>query len=279
MDLSGIASYFDEDEVRDAYSDALLFLGHTTAHDDHTSSGATARRRTLSAAPEAVAPTRRVVSLYGEFWLVGNSNVDSFQGAPVRRSFGLKKSTGVVDLLTAGEACQGAAGTSFHAHKEYYRDIPDQQSSSDWDTMWNVFCPLAEPVTKGVFLREAGGRLMRVRNVYPSVDEFLVAEADQLDTDALQTVTFTREGELDLVTDSVPSASISASVIQMDVQKHYVFRTQAEAGTKPGDRAVFVAKAALTPQPGDTFSMQGADWRVVTLDDEGDAWAVLSRRI
>lgn len=275
MEFSAAAAYFDEDEIFDAYSDDLLFLGHTTPHDDHTSSGATSRRRTLVAAVDARAPARRVIRWHDSYWLVGNDNVDSFRGEAVRRSFGLKKSTGVMSLLTPGQAATGIAGVQFHAHKEYYRDMTDAMSSADFDTMWNVFCPFSEPVAKGMFLRQ-DNTLFRVRNVIPTVDEFLTAEADQFDADAIQQAVFTQGAALDFDTGAAP-ATTSVMVIQTDVPKYYTFRNEAESGNKPGDRTVFVAKSAVTPAVGDHLAMLGASWRVVTVVSEGDSWILRAR--
>lgn len=277
MEFSAIASFFDSDEVFDAYTGQLLFLAHATAHDDHTSSGATSRRRTLIAAVDTVAPARRVVRWYDTYWLVGNSNTDGFQGGEVRRNFGLKKSTGIMAALTPGQACLAAAGTAFHAHKEYYRDMTDAVSSADMDVMWNVFCPLGEPIAEGTFL-EQDGVLLRVRNAYTTVDEYLVAEADQFDADARQVAVFSGPAALEFDTAAAASPT-TVNAIQTDVPKYYVFRNEAEAGTKPGDRTVFVAKSAITPIVGQHLQMMGANWRVLALVSEGDAWALRARAI
>jgi hypothetical protein len=119
---------------------------------------------------------------------------------------------------------------------------------------------------------------LRVRNCYASIDEFWVAEADQLADDAVQSVTFAGTGTLDLVTDQVVGGSVTTTAIQTDTSKFYRFRTQAESGLQAGDRAVFVAKSAVTPPQGTTFTMQGATWRAALVVDELDAWAILARR-
>lgn len=275
MEFSDAAAYFDQDEVFDAYTGESLFFAHTTPHDDHTSAGSTSRRRTLIAAVDTVAPARRAIRWYDTYWVVGDNNTDAFQGTETRRSFGLKKSSGLVNLITPGQACLAQAGAiSFHAHLEYYRDMTDAMTSSEYDVMWNVFCPSGEPVTKGAFLTW-GALLLRVRETYTTVDDFLVAEADQFDTDARQSAVFTQTSGLDFDTQS--SASSTVAVIQTDVSKFYLFRAEAEAGMKPGDRTVFVAKSAITPAVGNTFTMLGVNWRVVIVAGEGDSWALRAR--
>lgn len=275
MEFSNVAAFFNRDEVFDAYTGQLLFNAHATAHDDHTSSGATSRRRTLVAAVGTTAPARRAIRWYDTYWVVGNNNTDGFLGGEVRRNYGLKKSTGLMRALTPGQACLAGAGTLFHAHKEYYRDMTDALSSADMDVMWNVFCPLGEPAQKGAFL-EQDGALLRVRNAYQTVDEYLVAEADQFDANARQSAVFHGPAGLEFDTPAAP-ADTTVPVIQTDVPKYYVFRNEAEAGTKPGDRTVFAAKSSITPVTGQTLTMMGVIWRILAVVSESDAWALRVR--
>lgn len=277
MDFLDVASFFDDDPVYDAYSGALLFYCHTTPHDDQTSSGATARRRTMTTIDNTQAPPRAAVRVHDDFWLVSDSNPDGFRGDNIRRSYSLKKSTGLMTALTGAEAAHGAAGVELHAQKEYFRDMQNQRTESDWDVMWNIFCARGEPVSKGRFLRQ-DGVIFRVRNAYDSVDGYRIAEVDQLDDDALQSATFAT-GVLDLVTDQVTDASVVAPVIQTDPQKYYQFRTQAESMLQPGDLTVFVAKADLAPRVGGMFRMLDADWQIKSKVSEGDTWALLARLV
>ncbi len=276
MDLKDAARFFDKDPVYDGYSSALLFYGHTSPHDDHTSSGATSRRRTLTTVPTNTAPARGVVLLYGERWLVGSNNPDTYYGAQIRRNFDLKKSTGLMKLLTPAQACLSASGTDFYAHKEYFKDTLDPMSSADVDTQWNIFCPTNEAVVKGSFLRE-GTTVYRVRNIYPTIELLHVAETDQFDADALQAVAFVSTGAIDPLTDLPAAIAISTTGIQTDQPKYYQFRLEAEAERKPGDRTVFVAKSVTTPTVGAIFTMLSKSWRVLSIVSEGDAWALQAR--
>lgn len=275
MDLANAGRYFSQDPVYDAYTGALLFHCRTSAHDDHSSSGATSRRRTMTTDPAVVAPARGVVRLYDEHWVIASSNPDFFRGQAVRRNFDLKKSTGLMAILTPAAACLSLAGTEFYAHKEYFRDNVDTRTSADMDTMWNIFCPRAEAIVKGTFLRQ-GSTLFRVRNIYPSIEAVNIAEADQLDEDALQVATF-NTGTLNLVTDRYEGAQVAVPVIQTDLQKFYRFQLEADPTHKPGDRTVFAPKSLVTPKVGQTFTMQGQTFQVVTVVSEFDVWALRVR--
>ena len=276
MKLKNVSRRFNDDPIYDAYSGRFLFRAHTKAHDDQSSSGATVRRRTMRTVPQTAPPARRVVRIDGEAWLVGNSNLDNFSGSPIRRSYGLKKATGLMNRLTPAQACLGQEGVLFYSHQEFYRDSPNNLTESELDVMWNIFCPSAEPMAKGQFLRR-GSTLYRIRSVYPTVDEYLIAETDELDADALQTAVFTQSAVLDVATDTMQTISVTTGVVQFDTAKFYRFRDKAENDRQPGDRAVFVPQSALTLAPGARFTMLGASWRAVSVQPEGDAWAVQAR--
>lgn len=270
MDFADVTSFFNNDPVHDAYTGDFLFYCHSKAHNDQTSAGATIRRRTMTTTPETVLPARQVVNLLGDAWLVGTSNVDGFQGDAVRRSWGLKRSTGLMSLLSPAEACAGADGTAMHVQKEFFKDIGNPRDSSSWDSLWNVHVPPGEPAERGKFLRE-GSTLYRIRNQYMDIDGLRVLEADEFESDALQSATFTTTGDLNLVTDKLETISITLPVIQTDSLKFYRYRTQAESDTKPGDRVVFVSAASFAPTPNSELTMMGSRWRVLSAIIDGDA--------
>ena len=124
MRIGGASKRFNKDKVYDAYSGAYLFLAHNSAHDDHSSSGATSRRRTMRTVPGTVPPPRNVVRVYADYWLVGAFNTDAFAGTELRQKYDLKKTTGLMNLLTPAQACVAAPGTAFHAQKEFYATRP-----------------------------------------------------------------------------------------------------------------------------------------------------------
>lgn len=270
MEFAAVAAYFNNDPVHDAYTGAFLFYGHSKAQNDRLSAGATTRRRSLTTEPGATMPARGVISLLGDAWLAGTSNVDGFQGVVVRRSWSLKKSTGLMEIVTPAQACAGAAGYSLHIQKEMANNTVNAASFSDWGSFWNMYAAASETATRGDFLRE-GTTLYRVRNLYADIEGFLIFEADQLEADARQSATFITTGAPDLVTDHQTTISVTLPVIQSDSMKFYKYRTQVEADTHPGDRVVFVAAASIAPQPGSQLTMLGATWRVLTSVIENDA--------
>jgi hypothetical protein len=279
MEFADVTSFFNNDPVYDAYTGEFLFYCHSKAHNDQSSAGATIRRRTMTTEVDAAAPARGVVNLLGDPWLVGVSNVDAFQGEAVRRVWGLKRGINSMALLTPAQACAGAPGLQLYAQKELYKDMVNRQSFSDWDPLWSVnVAPNEAADSRGMFLRE-GTTLHRIRSLYMEVDGLRVLEADEFESDALQTATFTTSATLNLVTDKLETTSVTLPVIQTDSMKFYRYRTQVEADTQPGDRVVFVSAASAAPQPGSQFTMMGATWRVLTSIVEHDARVLRARLV
>lgn len=270
MEFSAVASYFNNDPVYDAYTGEFLFYCHSKANTDQTSAGATIRRRSMTTEMNVVAPDRRVITLLGEPWLMGNSTVDSFQGVEIRRVWDIKRGTSTMDILTPAEACSDAEGVALYAQKELYKDSGNPKAYSDWDPLWGISVTAPDgAAARGKFLRE-GETLYRVRGVYAEINGLTVLEADEFDADARQNATFIT-GALNLVTDRMDTIAVTLPVIQADSLKFYRYRAQVEADNQPGDRVVFVAAASIAPTPNSELTMMDARWRVLTTIIDGDA--------
>ncbi len=277
MEFEDAADFFDDTEVADGYTGALLFLGRTSSHDDHSSSGSTSRRRTLTAAPGNVAPARGVVRVQDDLWLIGSSNVDNYRGTPIRINFDMKKVTSGAEALTPGQACLAAPGVALYLRHEWYRDQSDTMTSADYYTMWNVFFTGSEPVKKGSIFRLTDGTLLRVRNAYLAQERLRIAEADELDADAWQAADFITTGTVDIANDRAEDDIRPTSIISMDVGKFYRFANKDDADYKPGDRIFLVAKSAV-PEPKVGMKVQAKQrWQVTQIDSEDDAWALRVR--
>jgi hypothetical protein len=276
MDLHGAATFFDTDPIHDGYSGAFLFYAQVSSFDDSSSDGATNRRRILSAGPSVVIPARRVVSLFGDRWIVGTGTPDGYGGEIIRQHFNTKRATDLLALLTPAQALSAAAGTSVYAQKMYLKDIVNSLTDSEYDTQWNIFVAPGEPAGKGSFLRDASGRLYRVRNDYVPTEGLRILQSDELDTDAVQSCVFDT-GTYDPVTETTTAGTTTVNCVQVDVPKFYRFRHLSDGQTQPGDLALFVP-TSVALRPGMTFTMAGVKWRVRHFQPEIDAQVALARR-
>lgn len=276
MKLSNAAIYFDRDPLFDGYTGASLYSGQTASFDDSSQDGATNRRRVLSLAPDLAIPARRVVTLYGDRWLVGTGTPDGFQGTAIRRHYSMKRVTDLMALLTAAQALSAAAGTPAYVQKAYFKDSVNALTDAEYDAFWNVFVAPDEPVGKGSFLRDAAGRLYRVRNDYLPVEGLRVCQSDELEETALQSCVFTT-GTFNPVTE-VASGTTTVNCIVLEASKFYRFRHVSESQVQAGDCMV-LAPTSVTPTVGMTFTQGGLRRRVLSVQSEGGAWALHARTV
>ncbi len=275
MDLYSAATYFDNDPVLDGYTGASLFDAQASSYDDSKSDGSTARRRVLSVAPGISMPTRRVVSMYGERWLIGSGALDGFQGDVIRQHYVSKKVTNLLALLTPSQALAASAGTPVYAQCMYYKDVVNTLTDSEYDTQWNIFVAPGEAAAKGSFFRDENSRLYRVRNDYLPVEGLRVCQSDMLDTDARNTATFDG-GTYNPVTEAWSGSTTAVNSIWLDMPKFYRYRGTSDVKVEQGDIAVFVP-TSITPKLNQTFTLLSKKWRVVSLQSEVDCWAIHAR--
>ena len=278
MDLHDVAQAFDHDQLYDGYTGVELFKCQSASYDDSTSDGATIRRRIISHAPAFNIPTRRVVTLYGERWLVGAGVTDGYQGEPIRKQYTMKRADAALALLTPGQACTAAAGTLVYAQRVYFKDTSNGLTDTEMDTFWNIFVAPGELAAKGSFFRDTtNSRLYRVRGDYLPTEGLRVCQSDELDTDARLSVVFD-SGAWNPVTEVRSAGTTTVNGIWLELPKFYRFRHRAESMIQPGDRALFIANT-YTPKVGDKFTMESLKWIVVSIQAEVDAWALHVRLV
>lgn len=269
MDIRNTARHFDRDPISDGYTGAFLFKGQTASFNDASSDGATNRRRILSIAPNLVMPTRRVLSIYGDRWVVGTGTPDGFMGFPMRVQFTMKRVTDLMTLLTPQEALTGALGTAAYIQKQYYKDTVNPITDSEYDTHWHVFVAPGEPVGKGSFLKDAAGTCYRVRNAYLPLEGLRLCQTDQLEANASALVTLGAQ-TYDPVSDSFSGGTSLVNGIMVEPSKFYRLAHMSEATFQAGDLALFLPAAAAV-KANTTLTMNGKSWRVLDVQPELDA--------
>lgn len=276
MRLKDAAQRYHDALATDAYTGEELFKCAFSSFDDHSASGATARRRVLNIPDGVLPPIRSCISIYTEIWLVGLGAADSFGGSVVRRSYGMKRATDLAKVGTPGQAIAGAGATLVYIQKLYFKDVYNTRTESDNGIYWNVFMSPHEAVDTGSFIITPDVSL-RVRIAYLPVEGLRVAECDELETGSLLSATFVSNGAYNSTTDEYATTSVTTPVYVVDYNKLYRLHTQADADYQPGDVAVLVPKAALTPVSGSQFAMSGTTWRVLTVQSELDCWLLHAR--
>lgn len=276
MRLKDAARRYNDALAKDAYTGDQLFRCAFTSFDDHAASGATARRRVLSVPESTQIPVRSAIDLYGEIWLVGSGSADSFGGSVIRDSYGMRRASDLARIGTPGQAIAAAGQTFVYIQKQFFKDTFDTVTESDSSVAWSVFVSPLESVPSGSIIVTSDMRL-RVRKSYLPIEGLRLAECDELEPDTAQTAVFVTNGVYNPVTDTYTSVTVSALVFVVDYNKLYQLHTASDAPYVAGDKAVLVAKAAITPVVGAQFTMLGITWRVLTVQSELDCWLLHAR--
>lgn len=279
MDLLDVANYFAQDSAYDAYSSAFLFLTSTSYFDERgaSASGPAAKHFTMSIPGTPTLPARNCVMIDGIVWIIGAGNSDGFQGITVNNNYPIRKSSGLLQILTPGQAALGLTGTAFHAHKEFLRDNTDSLTQAAVNAFWNIFCPVNETLSIGNIFKQSDNTLLRVRNLYSLIEGYNVCEADDLGSSALVAVLFTANGSYDPVAESYAEITANTTGVLVDTSNSYHYRVQSEANYRPGDRTVIVAASAITPTVGATLTIAGFNYSIIQVLPDSDSFYIRVR--
>lgn len=278
MKLKSAARYFDTDTVTDGYTGALLFKAQFSSYEQAAPDGSFQRRRVVSLAPGIVPATRRVVTVQGMRWIMGELVTDAFRDKPIRQTSAAKEATDLFTLLTPAQAALKSAGTPIYGHKQYLKDTVNSVTDSNYDPQYEVFFGITENLKAGYFLKSAQ-QYLHIRGLQYANEGYWVAVSDELATnpatDAEVTATFA--GVYDPVTET-HAAGVTTTGIMLDMYKLYNFNTEADPRNQAGDMSLIVAKSAVTPKADQLITIAGVDWKNIKFTPYFDAWNIQLRR-
>ena len=299
MKLANAAKYFDRVSMADAYTGtAMPYKVQFSTFEETDPDGSVARRRTLSMAPGLTLPARRVASLLGEIWLLGEPSADAVFDKVIRQTVPMRRVTNLAQALTPGQMVAASTGLAIYGRLEQVKNTVDMATSSDYFPFFTL--TLAGTDFKNLnsdwaqvpgFFRIEDGTLFRCRTSYPAEDGMTVVEADLIDRYGLTQAQVTT-GAYDPVTDTFAGTTSTFQTLVMPT--HQLYRRKAEAEKfKPEDLTVLVRFAdypapkvgtplqiripefnSAAPAPNAPFSPV----QIVGITLEADCWNLHVRR-
>jgi len=286
MDMSVVASTFDNQPAYDAYSGTLLFTGQVAPYAGGLRDSVASWRQAISA--QAITkPARGVITLGSEKFLTGRVVQDFFQGSIVRENLVLHPCDG---LYLQGSAAAMVTSTllaeltPFYSNAVWRKTDKDEAESSEFYNLCDLYLSVTEaaPVRDNMIL-SAAGILYRIRSVEAREGGFTAAVCSELGAHAILAATYTPNGVYSPALDALVACTpISTTVIIERVQSNYRFSTADAAAYEPSDRVVTVAVAAVTlPKASDTLTVGGVGYRVISVqkDEPGTCWELHCRRV
>jgi len=279
MKLSRVATTFDDVQCLDGYTGASLFRGQTDLYDDSRRDGYSVVRRILSTAPSVVMPTRRVVDIDGDKWLVGQNAKDFFKGSAIRVKYITHKATGMAESHSMASILSAAQVpiSSFYAAEAWLKGSREIDESSDvTDSSMMYFANSETAIVRG--LLKLGGVLYLVRNTHITSSGYMAADVDVLDTPNLETVSFTAK-TYNPITATYTTTTTSAKVLRLRWQSKFNYLSMSSLSYQPGDDVVLVLKSAVTPKNGDVIPLLDGNRSVLSVVSDGDCWHLHVRRV
>jgi hypothetical protein len=273
-ELSAVSAYFDDIDIIDGYTLVKLFKAQVSSFNEVAKDGNTNKKRTMSVAPGTKIPARRLISYFGECWIVGDGNTDGLQNHKLRTAYWTRKVIDMAYSLSPADACNGLAGFKLASSKEYLKDTVNSVSDSEYDTQWDIIIGITESVVKGQFLK-IGEKYYRVRAIHTTASGFLVANCDELDGTPRVAISLVIAGEVDPRTETRIQSYSDTFGILFDPSKLYRFISQADPKYLSGDMTLILA---LPASVGSVVSLSGIDWRVLTCTPELDGFSLHIRR-
>lgn len=299
MKLANAAKYFDRVSMADAYTGtAMPYKVQFSTFEETDPDGSVARRRTLSMAPGLTLPARRVASLLGEIWLLGEPSADAVFDKVIRQTVPMRRVTNLAQALTPGQMVAASTGPAIYGRLEQVKSTVDTATSSDYFPFFTLTLAGAEFKNLNSdwaqvpgFFRIEDGTLFRCRTSYPAEDGMTVVEADLIDRYGLTQAQVTT-GAYDPVTDTFAGTTSTFQTLVMPT--HQLYRRKAEAEKfKPEDLTVLVRFAdypapkvgtplqiripefnSAAPAPNAPFSPV----QIVGITLEADCWNLHVRR-
>lgn len=299
MKLANAAKYFDRVSMADAYTGtAMPYKVQFSTFEETDPDGSVARRRTLSMAPGLTLPARRVASLLGEIWLLGEPSADAVFDKVIRQTVPMRRVTNLAQALTPGQMVAASIGPAIYGRLEQVKNTVDTATSSDYFPFFTLTLAGAEFKNLNSdwaqvpgFFRIEDGTLFRCRTSYPAEDGMTVVEADLIDRYGLTQAQVTT-GAYDPVTDTFAGTTSTFQTLVMPT--HQLYRRKAEAEKfKPEDLTVLVRFAdypapkvgtplqiripefnSAAPAPNAPFSPV----QIVGITLEADCWNLHVRR-
>jgi hypothetical protein len=138
MNLHRIANRFDKVVCSDAYNPATTFLAQLDLYDDSKRDGVTVDRRVLSCSPDVTIPARKTILAEGKYWIVGQVNIDSFRGRPIRHRYIMHECEFLGAVHALGGMLDLVPGTPTYVAAVWVKDIKEADTSSKFYSFMNI---------------------------------------------------------------------------------------------------------------------------------------------
>lgn len=275
MKLKSASKFFDRTLASDAYNAATKFRCQVEPFDYQKIEGSAVKRRVMSTAPEVTVPVRQVISIGGQPYLVGDSSVDHWDGAALRKRYVLQGADYLATVQSIVQVLANTVGTSAYASIEFNKYGTDERDNSDLHPQYHIFFGGGETVPNDSIVT-AAGRYYLVRRANRTQAGLVDALSNELESPVIDAATFTSR-QYNPVTDTYTDSSSTVRCIRLRWQDHFTYLSQGSTKYERGDVQVLVP-LSVTPKPGDTLALADGTWTILSVVAEATYRSLHVRR-
>jgi hypothetical protein len=276
MRLLSVARKFDTLVARDAYGSST-FMAQFEPLSFSKVDGVAIKKRQISVAPGVQMPSRGVMAIDDQVYLVGDGAPDYHNGAPIRVSYVIQGATGLANLHSIASAIAQTAPVTAYAALVFSKYMPEANDNSRYPPQYQVFLAGSESAPADSLI-QLDGKWFLVKQSYISTSGLRIALANELDEPAFETVTY-GDRTYDPVTDTYSASNSSVRVLRVKWSEHFHYLTKADETYQRGDIQVMALKTAMpSVAPSDLLTLSDGVWRVLSVQDEGTTVSLHMRR-
>lgn len=275
MKLKAASRFFDKTLASDAYNAATRFYCQVEPFDYQKIDGAAVKRRVMSTAPEVVLPVRQVISIGGQPYLVGDSSVDHWEGAALRKRYVLQGADYLASIQTIAQILANTAGTSAYASIEFNKYGTDERDNSDLHPQYHIYFGGGETVPNDSLVT-AAGRYYLVRRANRTQAGLVDALSNELESPVIDSATFTAR-QYNPVTDTYTDTPSTVRCLRLRWQDHFTYLSQGSTKYERGDVQVLVP-LSVTPKSGDKLTLADGSWSILSVVAEATYRSLHVRR-
>lgn len=270
MDLYDVATYFDEIPVLDGYSNQELFICQMDVYDATERDSMTGFRRSCSAGTVSL-PTRRVVKIQDEYYIVGRKILDYFKDRKIREHLLLHPADGLFSHGTALKHITNTGLSTLYAAVALRKEGKEEGESSEFFAMYNIYMGNNEEIPRDHIVKSPDGHYYRVQAFEQQTGEYHSAYVSDLGKNALTTVIYTPAGEYDVAADAhIAGTPVTLTAFVERYQTNYRYLTWSAAKFQNGDIVVTIsATTVANPKTDARFLVRGRDYRMIEKQQDG----------
>jgi hypothetical protein len=265
--LANAATYFDRTVARDAYNHAVKFKCQIEPLDLYRMDGTRVKVRGMDTAPGIKIPTRRVINIDGQDYLVSAMSGDQWAGKRIRQRFVIQGADDIVQIKTIKQELDGDPGVQAFASIDFNKYNTDERDSSDYHPQYHVFLGPDEPAVEGGIISTVDQNYL-IRNVNKTTAGLRDALVNVIDDPFIDSAVFASR-TYDPLLDSYAEVTTTVRCIRVRWQEHFMYLSPASEKFQKGDMIVLLPNS-VTVAAGDNIDLTDGVWNVRAVVGRGD---------